>query len=387
MEEDVSTPMRFLFLAPLPSAFGEALHGARLASALVERGHAVHFAASSLVASTVSDDRVAFVPVDAALPHLDAEVESLVARLACDVLVLVDAAAVDKVARALALSTERIARSAPRVVSIDCWNLVSPPAVWDYGPIAEPLDPWLLEHTSVIRPVPIAPLAAPGGYAALPALAAPSSRRRTETRRRFGLPERGGVIVWPTARWQLPESHDQSALARIAARLHELVLPVFAALGDDVAIAHVSPSALAAAHRSSGYRHVGQLPAAAFDDLVGAADVLVSFNAAATSLGTALSLGVPTALCTARDPGGASRPLWAWPLSLDGVLAPTLRDNPFYDTMSRLDPGCADEMVAGLRALLFDAELRDARRAAQASYRAAVSQLPGGADRLLEVLG
>src|SRR5580704_11873932 len=175
--------MRFLFLAPLPSAFGEALHGARLATALVDRGHVAYFAAPSAVAATVSDARVPFVSIDAALPRLDAEVEALVLRHRCDVLVLVDAAAVDKVSRALAVSAERIASAAPRTVSIDCWNLVSPPPIWDYGAISEPLDPTLLERTAVIRPVPISPIDAPGGYAALPAIAAPSSAQRIETPR------------------------------------------------------------------------------------------------------------------------------------------------------------------------------------------------------------
>lgn len=378
--------MKFLFLAPLPSAFGEAVHGARLASALVDRGHAAHFAAPSTVAPTKSDRRIPLVPIDAALPRLDAEIEPLVARLGCDALVLVDAAAVDKVARAFGLSTERIATAAPRVVSLDCWNLVSPPPAWDYGPASEPLDPWLLEHTPVIRPVPIAPIATPGGYAALPAIGPHSSEQRADTRRRLGLPERGAVIAWPTARWQLPESHDNPGLARRAARLQEILEPVFAALGDEVSIAHVSPSPISAARASPSYRHFGQLPTAAFEALVGAADVLLSFNAAATSLATALSLGVPTALCTARDPAGESRPLWAWPLSLDGILAPTVRGNPFYDTMSRLDPLRGDDLVAGLEALLYDAEVRDERRASQARYRDSVSRLPTGADRLLAQL-
>src|SRR5687768_2206972 len=98
--------MKLLFLAPLPSAFGEALHGARLASALTERGHTAYFAAPSTVAATVPE-RVPFIAIDDALMRLDAEVEALVARLGIDALVLVDAAAVDKVARACRLSVQR----------------------------------------------------------------------------------------------------------------------------------------------------------------------------------------------------------------------------------------------------------------------------------------
>ena len=374
--------MRFVFLAPLPSAFGEALHGARLASALVERGHAVHFVAPSIIEPTVPAG-IPYVSLDAALPRLDVEVEALCSRLGADVLVLVDASAVDKVCRAFRLSRERIANAARRVVSIDCWNLVRPPRAWDYGPVSEPLDPWFLEHAAVIRPAPIARADAPGAYAALPALAVSSSARRTETRRRFCLPERP-LIVWPTARWQLPDSHDNPALARIAARLPVLVAPVLAALGDEIAIAHVSPTPLAAGHQIATYHPIAPLPAADFEALMGAADVVLSFNAAATSLATAISLGVPTALCAARDPAGAAQNLRAWPLSLEQVLGPTVRDNPFYETMTLVDSLAGDELFSALRALLFDPGVRDERRAAQARYRDAIAMLPTGVDRLLE---
>jgi len=377
--------MRFVFLAPLPSAFGEALHGARLASALVERGHAVHFAAPSIIQPTVPDG-IPYVSLDAALTRLDVEIEALCSRLGADVLVLVDGSAVDKVCRAFRLSRERIANAARRVVSIDSWNLVSPPRAWDYGPVSEPLDPWFLEHTAVIRPAPIARADAPGAYAALPALAVPSSAQRIETRKRFGLSAGTPLIVWPTARWQLAESHDNPALARIAARLPALLAPLLAALGDadEIAIAHVSPKPLGAAHQLANYHPIAPLPAADFEALIGAADVVLSFNAAATSLASAISLGVPTALCAARDPAGAAQTLWAWPLSLEQILGPTVRDNPFYETMTLVDSLAGDELVSALRALLFDASVRDERRAAQARYRDAIATLPDGVDRLLE---
>lgn len=377
--------MRFVFVAPLPSAFGEALHGARLASALVERGHAVHFAAPSIIRPTVPDG-IPYVSLDTTLTRLDEEIEALCLRLGADVLVLVDASAVDKVCRAFRLSRERIASSAPRVVSIDCWNLVDPPRAWDYGPVSEPLDPWLLEHTAVIRPAPIARADAAGAYAALPALSVPSSAQRTETRRRLGLSESTPLIVWPTARWQLPESHDNPTLARIAARLPALVVPLLAALGDgdEIAIAHVSPQALGAARRLANYHAIGPLPAADFEALIGTADVVLSFNAAATSLATAISLGVPTVLCSARDPAGATQTLWAWPLSLEQIVGPTVRNNPFYETMMLVESLAGDELIAALRALLFDASVRDERRVAQARYRDAIATLPDGVDRLLE---
>lgn len=374
--------MRFLFLAPLLSAFGEALCGARLAAAAVARGHDAFIAAPSDNRAIVPAG-VPFIPIDGAMTQLDTSAEVLARRVGCDVLVLVDASAVAKAGRALGWSVERVARAAPRTVSIDCWNLTAPPATWDYGPVVEPLDRWLLEHTPVIRPAPIARADAPGAYAALPAMVAPTADERAATRRRLGLPEDGPLLVWPTARWQVPHSHTVPALAAIAARLPDLVTPSLRALGDGVAIAHVSPAPLAESHQPPGYRRLAPLPSADFEALLGAADALLCFNAAATSLATALALGVPTVVCAPREPDGARR-VWAWPLGLDDVLAPTVHGHPFYDTMTLVD-AAGEALGAALHAALFDAQVREARRAAQAAYRDQLAALPSGVDRLLEV--
>lgn len=370
--------MRFLFVAPLPSAFGEALRGAQLAAALVARGHVAYVAAPRAVAPTIPRG-LPVLTLDDDLVRLDAAIEAHCARLAIDVVVLVDAAAVDKVCRALRLSRARLVGAASRCVALDCWNLVAPPPAWDYGPVAEPLDGWLLEHARVIRPAPIARLDAPGAYRATAATAAPADSLAVRARLGVG---RGPLVVWPMARWQAAESHDHAGLRDVAARLPQLLAPTWAALGADVVIAHVSPVALAPAERFPGYRHITPLDAAGFAALLGAADVLLSFNAAATSLATALELGIPTLLCAPRDAHGRT---WAWPLRLDAVLAPTVADNPFYATMSVVD-AFGDPLTAALRALATDVDLRATRAAAQASYRAALAALPDGADRVLAAL-
>lgn len=370
--------MRFLFLAPLPSAFGEALHGVRVAAALLERGHTVQIAAPSIVAPTVPHG-IPFIDLDAALVRLDTELEVICSREDIDVLVLVDASAVAKLCRVLRLSPQRIVDAASRVVSLDCWSLVRPPPVWDYGPTSEPLDPWLLENTPVVRPAPIARIDAPGAYAALPELAPPSNPARI--RERFGLPASSSIVVWPMARWQLAESHDNAALGEIAARLPDLVAPSLASLGNDVSIVHVSPASLAPAHQIPGYRHIEPLPASEFEALLGVADVLLSFNAVGTSLTTALSAGVPTVLCAPLDAHGRT---WAWPLRLEHVLGPAVRDNPFHATMALVDS--VGEVGTAVRELVLDAGVRAERRAAQARYRDAIGTLPSGAERLLAAI-
>ncbi|GEM_PF-4020919 len=374
--------MRFLFLAPLPSAFGEVAHGAPLAAALVARGHEVVFAAPSIVAPAVPSG-VPFQSLDDILTTLDVELGPLCSRLGTDALVLVEASGVAKFLRALHLSRDRVANAAPRVVSLDGWNLINPPRTWDYGPVSEPLDPWFIEHTPVIRPAPLARTDARGAYAGLPAIDVPTREQRALARARFGLPQRGAVVAWPMARWQLPESHDNAALAALAARLPALLAPSLAALGDDITIAHVSPAPLAAEHRPPRYHHIEPQPRNDFEALIGCADVLLGFNATATSFSTALALEVPTLLCTPRDDSGAR--LWMWPLCLEGVVGPTVRDNPFYATMTLID-SVGDPLVAALRSLAFDASVRDETRAAQVRYRETIDALPDGADRLLAAI-
>src|SRR5262245_57373942 len=125
--------MRHLFLAPLGSAFGEVLQGIRLATGLVRLGHEVVFLAPAKLHTLIDAAPVRFGRIDMALPHLDQQLPGLLQRLGCDTLVLVDAAAVGKVALALGLDPAAFVRAEVPTIALDCWNLPEIPQRWDYG--------------------------------------------------------------------------------------------------------------------------------------------------------------------------------------------------------------------------------------------------------------
>ena len=361
--------MRHLFLAPLASAYGEALHGARIARALCAAGDEVVFIAPAAMHALAAPPLL-FGRVDLALPKLDVELRDLLARMRCDSLVLVDAAAVGKVCRAFGLAVEAFVAPGVPVAALDCWDLPATPVAWEYGERREEL---ALEFHALPRcvPVPVARPDAAGGFCALPALA---STDRAAVRAELGLGPADQLVVWPTASWQHAASHRDATLARRCDELPARVLPRIAALGSRVHLVHVGP--LPFADPPPRYRHVAQLPPAHYEALIAAADLLLCFNAAASSLATAIAASTPVVLAV-----GAGQ--YAWPLALDRVLAPVLANNPLLAAVRHVDG--ADELAfaAACRELLAHPSLL---RDAQAGYARTVRALPSGADRLRALL-
>ncbi len=404
--------MRHLFLAPLGSAFGEALHGIRLAAGLRQAGHDVVFLAPAKLHTLVDSVPVTFGRIDLALPRLDKELPGLIRRLRCDTLVLIDAAAVGKVVRALALDATAFTRPDVPVIALDCWNLPEIPSAWDYGSHSETLSREFHRLKRRLLPVPVAPPDVEGGFAALPALAEPSGAERGRAREELGLSADDRLVLWPSATWQHAENHTDATLARLAGALPGLILPRLDALGRRVKILHVGAMPFASAEAlAPRYRFMAQVAPRRFERLVSSADLLLSFNAIATSLATGVAARVPIVL--AMSPLSATteaeadaalgphatpavrafvaaslplRPMRAWPLGLDRILAPTLADNPFYTAMRVTDVLDEAGFVAACRELLFDPGAAAALRRRQDDYRRRVASLPLGHERFLSLL-
>lgn len=404
--------MRILFVAPVGAAFGEALQGIRLATRLSKRGHDIVFLASAALRPVIEPTPFLFGRIDRSMHHLDRALTSTLARLGCDAMVLVDVAAVGQVVRTLSLDIDAFLEPAVPVFGLDCWNLSESPVPWEYVPTSVNIDARFHAFARTIRPVPFAPLDVARGFAALPTVAHASDAQRARVRTQLGLRGDDRLIVLPTARWQHAGSHDTIALAQRAALLPELVLPVFDRLGDRTHIVHIGPIPFEAAERlASRYHFIGQIEPKRFESLLAAADLLASFNAAATSLSTAVAAGVPVVLgttnCRAKtwedvalalsdwqhptlraavEAALPLTPLRAWPLALKRVLDRSMVGNPFYDTMSQVDPFNPRQMFERCRQLLDSSSASDDVRHRQAKYRERVYALPAGDDVLMSML-
>ncbi len=403
--------MRHLFLAPMGSAFGETLHAIRIARQLIATGDEVVLLAPSSMQAMVDDVPVTFGRIDQALPQLDTQLGGLLRRMKCGSLVLVDAAVVGKVARGLRLATRAFTHPDVPVVAIDCWNLPAQPVTWEYSAqTSEMVDIEFQQIERRLIPVPIAPLEVAGGFCAMPDSAPLATEERDRVRAELGIGAGDRLILWPSATWQSPEIHVDPALARLAAALPGLILPRLARLGPRVHVVHVGPSAFPGA--AARYRFLSQVPPRRFEQLVGAADLVIGFNSSATSIATAIAARTPMLIGTTTLRAGAMAeveqvlgdrltpavrsliadnlplaPIHAWPLRLDAVLAPLRANNPLEDAIARADVFDEEAWIVRCRELLFDAAIADALRDRQDAYARRVRALPAGHEQLRSLLG
>ena len=404
--------MRHLFLAPLGSAFGEALHGVRIARQLVAAGHEVVFLAPAAMSTVIDDAPVQFGRIDQVLPRLDAQVADAIRDQRCEALVLVDAAAVGKVARTFQLDVRAFTHPGIPVVALDCWNLVPQPVRWEYGATAhETLAPEIHAIERRLVPVPIASPDVRGGFRAMPEVSAHVDRRAIRTQ--LGLDDQDRLILWPSASWQAAESHTDPGLARLAAMLPELILPRLDQLGPRVHVIHVGPTPFAnAAQLAPRYRFLSQLLPRNYEQLVASADLVIGFNSVATSVATAIAARTPILVGTtslradtmaeveqalgdrltpavraALAPNLPLAPIHAWPLRLGEVLEPVLADNPIDSALRRVDPFDEAAYVEACRELLWDPATAGSLRLRQATYHRRVVALPAGHELLMALLG
>jgi len=159
------------------------------------------------------------------------------------------------------------------------------------------------------------------------------------------------------------------------------------------------------------YRHIQPVPQEIFARLLCAADLLLTGNAAATTLGSALAAGLPVLLGVNSVRGdsveavtnAAHFPLlprvkdWvartlplrrfrAYPLSLYDFLTPVLRDNPCHQALTSVELLDAEAFTTACQSLLMDAEHRADRIAKMALLCERIRKLPSARERYLSLL-
>jgi hypothetical protein len=408
--------MKHLFLAPLPASLGEALHGVRLATELVAAGDEVEFLASEALAPVLAGAKVRYGRIDQVLPRLGEAVLDRLMSQRWDSLAFIDLAAVYKAFDAYGIDLAPLTRAGVPVVALDCWNLEESGLSWDYGPEIYRIDSTRLAPLGLMQrrmiPVPFVRPEVPAGYNALPDLGPLSVSQRTEVRRELGLSGEP-LVLWPSAGWQHREAHQSPQRQRLCDAIPELVAGHLAGLPAPTRVLHVGPMPYAAAAAALGtrYRHIAQVAPARFAQLLGAADLLLSCNAAATTIGSALAVELPI-LLGVNSCGGesltevsaaAAAPLvnrvrdWvqknlplprlrAYPLSLYSFLTPVLHANPCYGALTAVELLDAEVFTAAARSLLYDPEQRASAQETQRQLVQKIRQLPSGRSRYQALL-
>jgi hypothetical protein len=145
-------------------------------------------------------------------------------------------------------------------------------------------------------------------------------------------------------------------------------------------------------------------PPRQFGALLQAADAVLSLNIGATTVWRAVMSGVPAMVLGNRhrlrdaadldsDLGGFTpfirdavrdclplHPFRMWPLGFHSFLAPLLTANPYTDAVAQAEVLDEPAAVDGLTSLLFDADGRASRLAAQHDYADQVRALAETAD-------
>lgn len=400
--------MKFCFASPLEPAWGETVLGARIARALVKRGHRVVFGLPRAVHRILEEVGASVGVVDPERGDLTSALTHLVHRSRSETLVLVDEFTWSRTLALRRTSPRFLDRLGIRIVALDVWDVSAHRRGWDAVPRrfrVRPLEP----VTARLRPTPfLGPRGDGSSYCALPSNGVRSARANRRARAASGLSAADRLVVTTTASWQLPENVSCVPRARLARTLPYLVAALLGRVGERLVVAHVGPTPLTplAMTLERRYRWYPQMSPPAFEELLGGADAFLSFNAASTASITAISLGVPvlTGVLSHRIASVAHlrrlvsqpsdfleswttqaiplSPFAVWPVGFCDVMHTVLSDNPYRALLHLSDVVDEHGFVAALHALLYDARVRQTAGDRATAYRNLVRGLPDGADLL-----
>ena len=388
-----------LVLALARAGFGETTLGLRIADDLAAMGHPVHFLIHPAIERVFSGgSRDVEVLGDERGDGLDVRLGRLVRRTQPRVILLADLLMAITDLRRRHAGPKVLSRFDLPIVALDPWNLPEVGGVLDFAPgSAVPVAAEATQHPLRVVPVPFARPGVAGGANLLPSVAPPSRSARAEARAALGLGSADKLVFCATAGWQ-HRRYGDPVVDRVATGVPLLVGQLLTALGERVRVLHVGPSALPwAGALGDRYVHRAQLPREAFLAQLGAADLVLSLNAPATTSTAAVALGVPVLTLQNSFVGDSLDALWSWlgeapapvvvdwarrytplyrtlmwPMSAWGMLSRVLRDNPYDALLHRVELLDARRVVETAVRLLDHGE--DA--AARERFLAAVQRLP-----------
>jgi len=381
--------MKHLFLALIGDGFGEALQGVRMAEALVAAGDEVLFLAPGALSIVLgrAPVRAGWVDRAALAGRVVEEVAAAAIAESVSSIVLCDTAGVVNALLTRHEQPAHLFELGMPVLGLDLWNLAEAAPLWDLAHELRRIPPEAWQRVRRLLPVPFARPDAPGAYDALPPGEPLDEDTRRSVREELGLSPTLPLVLWPVAAWQTVRGQLKPSGKELAEALPRRVLAYLERLGVALQLVQIGGSPIADAGGRLAFRWLPSLAPPAFRRLLAAADLLLGFNQSASSLGSACVAGVPCLVGINSSNEPPFTPFRVWPLGLHNFLAPVLAGNPVtttYRTVEVLDEAA---WSSACRALLAEAEPREAQRRAQRDYVARVRALPGPAQRFHEALG
>ncbi len=406
---------KHLFLALAKAGWGETILGLRIASELHAAGDVVHFMAHSSVGSLLHDVPFSVHEVpDHIGPLTKLYIEELLSSQAISSLILSDFCTTDLFFRLMGMSGEFLCDYGVPVIAMDIWDSQESGNEIDlFLEEVLPVPTWIARTALRLLPSPIVrPSNRRGVYSCLPAATTVPNRVREHIRADIGLTPADRAILFSTARWQQAAYTNEHAL-RLAAKLPLLLSHFVRRLGASTHLIHVGPAQYplreVLGHR---YHWIPSLPARQFDLLVGSMDLLVSANISATSIGKAITSGVPAVVlqnsikAASLEETVASMPRrpspdlvqWLrealpvypfslWPLGYRKYLEPVLADNPYTSCVQVCEILDEEHVLETCTGVLFDKALKSACVTRQAEYVERVNRLPKASDIVHDYLG
>jgi Family of unknown function (DUF6365) len=399
------TGRKHLFLALDAAAWGRVALGLDIAHELQREGDRVLFVAHTTTAPLV---RTSSFPLEELTEHLGPLsqlcVESYVEAEAPQSIVLCDFHSCTRYFELRGVDPTFVTRQNVPVIAMDIWNCHETGLQMDLvGGESVPRADRIEQFRGRIVPVPIGRPNTPGAYCGLssPVLLARSVCRHI--RQNLGLTDANRAVLFCTAGWQ--HGLQDSDFHRLATAVPQLLWTYLAQVDPRVRLVHIGPVPLPLEAAGDRYLWMPAVTPNNFDRLLGSVDLFLSANISATTVGRAITSGVPVVVvensCRAETVadaeavlGGALSPAlraWfesaaplypfsLWPLGYWQFLRPLLRDNPYCSAIDVLELMDEAGFVETCRQLLFNAQAREAAVARQARYVAQVRQLPTAAQ-------
>jgi hypothetical protein len=407
--------MRLLFLALSQRGYGETVIGMSLARQLIPLGVESRFVVEATAEPVISHGGFGYTVLSESMGPLAGRVlDDVVAEFKPDALVLADYLIFSRAMRTVfLLDPWFIDRYQLPVLPIDIWALDGRDLEMDFGGEETiQLDPRIRQLTGQLRPVPLTHPQPAGDGRVFPfrlsdADGRVSRRTRAHLHTTLGIPRGHRLALITFAGWQhSPDPRYGERFHRIAQRVPELLAHYLRALPPTTHFMVIG--GVPDAFRALPADRLITLPACMpkrFAVLTGAADLLISLNAASTAVAEAILADIPAVVLsnrfavTAADPGaegtpeglekmsefvrtwlagtGSVYPFRIWPLGYHRFLEPLLAGNPYADTLATAELLDEDGVMTVLEAALYDRATRDAYARARAGYHRTVAALPG----------